>query len=229
LNQERLKLEVNAAIQSVVFHLARWDTMSRFSDVGSVLNLRAPINVIDFPQELGEGTSKILILLFQLWQLNKIPSDLGSHNLAIRMPKEFRFAENEPPMRNALVMLSYEVSAYVGTIIGKSSVALLRNASTRFPERLRIDAQFEEPPNSIRLMRFESEKALGEFLGEFGLRIVTRVKVPRIQSEKSFWPPSRRAAEKIMKRLQAGENPTFEDIEGSVLNRAWEPSVLDEK
>ncbi|MCP4600749.1 MAG: restriction endonuclease [Proteobacteria bacterium] len=229
LNQERLKLEVSAAIQSVVFHLARWDAMSRFSDVSSALNFPPPITVMDFPEELGQGSPKILNFLYLLWQQNKISSDLGIHHLAIRMPQEFRFSENEPPMQNALVILAYEVSAYVGAMTGTSSAAFLRNAVTQTLEKVRIDAQFEDPPNSIQLSKFGTEETLEEFLGESGLRIVTRIKVPRIESQMSFWPPSKRALEEIMKRRQAGEDPTFEEIEGSVLNTAWEPSIFDEE
>jgi len=44
----------------------------------------------------------------------------------------------------------------------------------------------------------------------------------------SFWPPTKEAAEKILRLKAGGIEPTFEDIEGENLKRAWEPSLFEE-
>lgn len=230
LNTEQLGLEVNSAIQSVIFHVATWDTMCRFSRISPVAEFPAPITVVDFPEELGEGTPAILTLLYLLWQQNHVPSLLGTHHLAIRLPKSFRLSREEEPTIDALVMLVYRVEGFVGTIEGRASAALLRNAADLSLEKLRVDAGFDATDEPLELRRFESEEELGRFLaGQANVRLVTRVKVPRIASEWSFWPPSRWAAEEIKRRRQEGEEPTFEEIEGVSLNRAWDTSVYDKE
>lgn len=229
LNTEQLWLEVDSAIQSVIFHMATWDTMSRLSGAGSVAEFPTPIVMIDFPEELGEGTPAILTLLCLLWQQNRIPSRLGTHHLAIRLPRVFRFSSEEEPMSDGLVMLVYRVEALVGTIEGTASAAMLRNAADSSVEKVHIATAFEATDEPLQLRRFESEEELEAFIGQASVRLVTRVKVPRIASEWSFWPPSRRAAEEIRRRRQEGEEPTFEEIEGSSLNRAWDPSIYDQE
>ncbi|MCP4548620.1 MAG: restriction endonuclease [bacterium] len=228
LDRERIRLEVNAAMRSVVFYLAIWISLSRFDDLDPDVSINMPAPVVDFPEELGQGTPSIITLFALLWQRDEIPTAMGTHLLAIRMPQDFRFSKDEAPAARALVMLTYEVVAYVDAITGTSSAAVLRDAATQTVEKVRVDAQFGNVTRLGQLRRFESEEELRTFLGESRFNIVTKVKVPRVQSEWCFWPPSRRAAEEIMRRRQAGEEPKFEEIEGCKLNAAWEASIYEE-
>lgn len=106
LDEEQLRLEVNAALQSVIFHLAKWDIIQRFSNMSEFPHFPAPFIVVDFPEWLGHGTPNILNFLYLLWRENRIPSELGEHCLVIKMPEKFTFIESEPPTHNALVFLS---------------------------------------------------------------------------------------------------------------------------
>lgn len=229
MNKEQLGLEVKSAIQSVVFHIARWATLSRFSGIGPVAEFPAPIIVLDFPEELGQGTPALLTFLYLLWQQNRVPDQLGTHNLAIRLPKSFRFSRGEEPLIDGLVMLTYQVKALVGSTEGSASAAVLRNAADSSIEKFRVDTAFEASDKPLRLCQLDSEQELSEFLGGASVSLTTRVKVPRIASEWSFWPPSRRAAEDSKRITEQGREPTFEEIEGESLNRAWDPSIYDEE
>ena len=205
--------------------------MNRFIDVEDSFEFPPHVVVSDYQAEChGEGTHALLNCLWSLWRRNMIPSELGEHHIGLRMPPQFKFSSKEPSAKNSVVIISYEVAAYVGSIPGTATTALLRNAETSELEKLHVSAAFNDLGSSLKLAlrRFDTEKQLIDFLEGASLQIVTRFKAPRIVSNMSFWPPTKEAAEKILRLKAGGIEPTFEDIEGENLKRAWEPSLFEE-
>jgi len=227
LEESRLELAIEAAIQSLVFRLATWKTIQRFESISRDESCPSPMIPVDYPQELGEGTPSILNLFYLLWSQNRIPDRLGEHVLAIRMPERFRFSPQEEPSKNSMVYLIYEVVAFVGSLSGTARTAALEHASTAEVEKAHLHIDFEQP-ESLELLKFESEELLNEHLAGDGIRVVNGIKVPRIQSEWSFWPPSRRAINKIQEIKNSGREPTFEEVEGVSLTAAWEVPFFEE-
>jgi hypothetical protein len=82
----------------------------------------------------------------------------------------------------------------------------------------------EDEPELIRLM---TEEALQEHFHQGAVHIVFgQILVPRIAEARGWFPPSMRACQRIRELETAGEEVTFEKVEGGRdIRRAWEKAV----
>lgn len=120
------------------------------------------------------------------------------------------------------------------SLSGKTTHHTLIDPVTQKVDRSRVQAQFEIPQDKkveLPVKAVHTEEELAKFTRRNGgVRVMTRIRLPRIRCGAMFYPPSERVRNMMMergKRLFTGEvtdipSFTFEETEGSDLRRVWE-------
>jgi hypothetical protein len=222
LSPDRLEIAINEALQSVAYLVATWSQMSRFENTEHDHQPGGLVIRTLLAKELGFGTPAILTHLWLLWINEKIPPLMGTHHIYIRLPEEFYFEREDTPFRKGVVYATVEVGGAVASFRGRVKQVGLRHAQTAELEKLHFDAEFDAGAETIQLTPFRTEEELERFLASHPVTLQPRVKVPRIVSERTYWPPTRGALQKIQELKARGEEITFEKVEGVSLGKAWE-------
>lgn len=222
LTSDRLEVAINEALHSVVYLFIAWKTISRFDNVEPEHQPAGSAIPTVLAKELGFGTPAILTHLWLLWINGRITPLIGTHHIFVRLPEEFYFEGDKAPFRNGIAYATVEVEGFVASFQGRVKQIALRNAKTAEMEKLHFDAEFAEDPEAIPLIPFRTEEELGQFLASHPVNLHQRVRVPRIVSERTYWPPTRGAIQRIQELKARGEEITFEKVEGTSLGRAWE-------
>lgn len=212
LTADRLRQEINAAIQSTVFLLITQTAFTvlpyvdeRFDDHPQFIN--AALDLTDEP-----SGPQLLSCMAWLWMNGMIPSLIGQHIVSLRPERE------EATWH---VMATATVTGLIASVPGTFSQSILRNADAGQVERLHISAKFEKIKGPLTLEPVTSEEALSAIAQKEPMSLVTRVRVPRLVTDFGYWPPSEEAMQKAKALFDAGKPVTFEDIETSNLADAW--------
>jgi len=207
LDKARLSTAINAALLQLVHFVLFIESMSMFPYLpGDASGER-------WPEGLAFNESEIQNLLWRRWVTDKAPAVPGE-NIHIFLSGRGGAA------------VQCRVVAYVGRVPGTASFLRLRNAASGTVEQSRFEAQFNMP-NTVALEVFNSADRLAELeeaLRREGHLLAQRIRVPRIVdvTGRMFWPPSRDAVAKINALRASGQCPTFANVEGKDLSRAWE-------
>lgn len=212
LTADRLRQEISAAIQSMVFLLITQTTFSvfpyiegRFDDNPQFIN--AALDLMDEP-----SGPQLLSSMAWLWMTGAIPATIGEHIVSLKPERE------EATWH---VMATANVTGLIASVPGTFSQNILRNAEAGQVERLHISAKFEEIKGPLTLAPVTSEEALSAIAHKEPMSLVTRLRVPRLVTDFGYWPPSEEAMQKAKALFIAGKPVTFEDIETSNLADAW--------
>jgi hypothetical protein len=222
LTLNRLEVAVHEALQSVVYLVATWSQITRFDNVEYDRQLGGPIIQTTLAKDLGIGTPAILTHLWLLWINEIIPPLMGIHNICIRLPEEFYFEGEKTPFRKGIAYATVQISGAVASFHGRVKRVGLHHAQSAELEKLRFEADFEKKVEPIPLTPFQTEEELERFLASHPVSLHQRVRVPRIISERTYWPPTRDALQKIQELKARGEEITFEKVEGISLGKAWD-------
>jgi len=222
LTADRLRVELSDALQSIVYLSATWRQISRFDNVGDA-GFNAPWFSVrtNLPKDLGNGLPAVLTHLWLLWMRDEIQPRIGIHHIYIRVPEGFRYSRGETPVADSHLIVDLEVVGYVASIAGKAKRLGLRHAESSLVEKLRVEAEIKTLTKKIQLDRFETEEALDGFLTSHTIVMQQRLRVPRLISDRFYWPPTMDAIERVQQLKASGEEITFEKVEGSSLWRAW--------
>jgi hypothetical protein len=212
LSADRLKQEISAATQSMVFLLITQTSFSVFPYVEGGFDdnpqfINAALDLTDEPSGL-----QLLSCMAWLWMKGAIPSIIGEHIISLK-------PEREEAMWH--VMATTTVTGLIASIPGTFSQSVLRNVEAGQVERLHIAAKFDEIKGPLTLEPVTSEEALSAIAHKELMSLVTRVRVPRLVTDFGYWPPSEEAMQKAKALFDVGKPVTFEDIETSNLTDAW--------
>jgi hypothetical protein len=229
LSPDGLKSSITgAAHQSIVFLLATVDTVTWFT--------RSPDRLPHLPMFVdaeGRLCGTVPHLIAQKWLEGSIPTKAGPYDVPLPIPDDWRpfVASGEPvELIKREVYARVKVVALAFSMEGKTEEFSLLDAATMQAEKVGVRAFFKESHGRYPLTPYESEDDLAQALASHrGLKITTRIKVPRIQYLSAFWPISRRAAERlfeIARSVKAGGGPTpqipISEVEGLEIAAAWE-------
>jgi hypothetical protein len=230
LTADRLAAEVYGALQSVTYVLLTWTTLNRFENVAEMAAPEVCEAEIELDVERHRtGTPGLLNAIWDLWIGSKISDQLGKKHVFIRLPDPFDFGPGFPEFRNGAVVATLEVSGHVASIAGSAKRLGLRNVETSELEKLHLEANYTEGPGTVRLSSFASEADLASFLFSGALHIHRgRVRVPRMASETTYWPPTQEALDRVRELREAGEDVTFARVEGTDLSQAWKGFTNDD-
>lgn len=211
LSPSRLEHEINAALQSVLFLLASVTHVSRLPYVEDMTWQTAPLSAT-LDAEVEPNLPSILMGVWSLWVGNKIPATIGKH-VAHLLPTN--------AAGHWHVIADVTVTGHLLSLPGVYTRSALRNTSTNTVEKVRIDAKFEEIHEPQTLQTITSEPDLNQMMQQVSAAFQLRIRVPRIATDKSYWPPSAAAARRAEELLKRGKPVSFEDIEGTNIVSAW--------
>lgn len=205
LDESRLAKAINIALLSVIHRVL-------FVDAASIFRFLPQIATAEpWPQVTEPTVPTVYDEVWKSWVTGELPMTLGHHSLHYRAT-------------NGGCVVGYQVHGYVGNISGTSSCLAVLDASTSKIERTRLETKFKIP-NSVDLQRIQSEEELGKVrktIASNSVRVIQIVKVPRIVTGAIYWPPSTQTVNKINELIEAGKKPTFREVEGDDLNKAWD-------
>ena len=160
-------------------------------------------------------------VIWEQWITEKIPGSLGEHTVSVLLPPGYQL-NNRVDQYGGIVIINCNVIGYMLQRPGQLENVLLKNAETNTIEKQHIDAFFKQDNESDRLICLESEDALSGYIDSDEYHLCGRVKVPRIMGDKCYWPPSKRALQRIRELYDSNEEITFMKVEGTNLYQAWE-------
>jgi tetratricopeptide (TPR) repeat protein len=153
-----------------------------------------------FLDEHQKPVGTILDLVFNKWRSGKISEELGKHTIQMDVPVNwFQFYKGKPiaPMK---VSAKVSVLAVVITIDGVAENHFLLDAETAKIEKFRTQVKFQgfKKGDEIPLTVISSEQELSEFVGKSNTtRLTVKSRLPRIISNKFYYPFSKPFADKI--------------------------------
>ena len=229
LSPDGLKASITgAAHQSIAFLLAVVTSVTWFTRLPDRLP-HMPL----FVDAEGRLRGTVPHLIAQKWFDGSIPTKAGQYNVALPIPDDWHpFVASGQPVElvKREVYAHVKVVALAFSVEGKTEEYSLVDAATKEIEKVGVRAFFEEGHGRYPLTPFDSEDDLDHSLASHqGLKITTRIKVPRIQYLSAFWPLSRRAAERLFEISRStkavdGATPQIpiSEVEGLDIATAWE-------
>lgn len=207
LTKDRLKSEISSAIQHNIFLIPRIDELSI---TNAAAESEYDYQFFMFVDENQQPRGTILDLIFNRWQSNKTSQELGQHKIEMDIPINwFQFYKEAqlPPMK---ISAKISVLAVVITIDGVAENFILLDAETRKVEKFKTQVNFQnfQEGDVIPLTVIENEKELNEFLEKSNnTNLTIKSKLPRLISNRSYYPFSKTVAEKIF--AQITKYPSF--------------------
>jgi len=230
LTRDRLSAAVTRAFQSMVYLFAGIVQLRVQNEVSSVEEFA---ELCLFYDADGVPRTSFPDIVWQAWVEGSVSSDLGEHELRFEVPEGWHNVVDGEPVPVGALSAVIRVVGLVVTFSGEARQHTLFDAANKKAERWRTDLAFDgslEP--SYPMKGFEDEGDLREYLEQQeAVRVVGRLRMPRIRLQAMYWPPSERTTKKIgeiMKAYEAGEIPDprplrFDEIEGTDLNAMFEP------
>ena len=230
LTRDRLSAAVTRAFQSMVYLFAGIVQLRVQNEVSSVEEFA---ELCLFYDADGVPRTSFPDIVWQAWVEGSVSSDLGEHELRFEVPEGWHNVVDGEPVPVGVLSAVIRVVGLVVTFSGEARQHTLFDAANKKAERWRTDLAFDgslEP--SYPMKGFEDEGDLREYLEQQeAVRVVGRLRMPRIRLQAMYWPPSERTTKKIgeiMKAYEAGEIPDprplrFDEIEGTDLNAMFEP------
>jgi Restriction endonuclease len=205
LTTERVALEINEVLHSVVFWVATWRDTNHFSyvpmDSGWTGSIAAKL-----PENRPWGIGA-LDAIWELWATGQIPNSIGEHIVYLT------------GRENEAAICTVDVTAHGACLPGWLKFASLSEAETGNIERGWIGAGLAAGIDKIQLEPFTDEAAMRASVNKSLVHL--SVRAPRIVGPQIYWPPTDATAKRIQELVQAGKPVTFENVEGPNLLRAW--------
>ncbi len=226
LADDRLASRVIGALQSVVFLLpvvTQWTVLNDAAEV-------TPEEMWIWFNDRGEPQATTPDLMWHRWCDGYPPSVIGVHEVKVEVPGWAQRVAGKPSVPTEL-RFTVHVHGLVITVTGRASDHALIDAFTQEMKKRRVNVNFDQPDTNLPLRIFESEEEYNRFIDSRPeqVKIVNRVRLPRLQWQGLFWPISdrvRRELETFGSNLKPGQVPTAEDfarLERHGLASVWEP------
>ncbi len=229
LTKEGLSNSIAEAFQSVVYLLATVDSIHITNNVPNP----EPHEIEIFYNDEGKVCGSISDLIWQNWLNGKPPSSIGEHVLEITVSSEWHQIINGKVEPVHSIKAVIRIIGLVLTLTGQVRKYILLNASDMKIERSQVNVLFDMPKLKQPVTIIYAESQLKEFMDRQEAVQVTigRIRLPRILNGPVYWPPSERAARKVIELMQAfeaGKIPdprpfNFTEIEGTDIRTIWEP------
>lgn len=232
LTKEGLRKNVEDALQSIIYLLARIESISVMSN-NPRLNNSGDLELLY--NEEGKFMGMLSNIIWNMWFTGKIPDSIESHVVMIDLPSSWHMVLNGQTEIPQNIIANVQVIGLVFSITGKVEKYRLIDAINNKLEKQNINMSFDLPKMLRSYKPIFTESELKNYIDgqKKGNMIISRIRLPRILNGPVYWPPSQRVLEHIthlMQEYQAGRIPdprpfSFEDIEGTDLNTVYEPIV----
>lgn len=211
LSEDRLSKSIYNAIQSIIYILPIYKGYSIISSIQDTSNNEH----LMFYNEKKEYMGNIADILYDLWENNKIPLSIGSHNFKVKIPSNWFNLENDKliicdfPIDIELLCCGYVLSLY-----GNATHLSLVQDETEEIKKTNINLNFENnKKSSIQL--FNSEEELNTFLNsseEIYKVTTSRLKLPKVRMNGLFYPLSKKVSSEFQNFYNNPNKSEFEVI-----------------
>ena len=230
LTKDRLSAAVERAFQSMVYLFADTAQLQVQNEVSTVEEFAELSAFYDADGVLRDTLGD---MVWRTWVEGGMTSDLGDHKLNFQVSDGWHSIVDGKKVSAGAVSAVIRVVGFVVTFSGEARQHALLDAANKKAERWRTDLVFDgslEPSYPMRSFRTGEE--LREYLeSQKAVRVVGRLRLPRIRVGPMYWPPSERTTKKVAELMEAykvGKIPDprplkFTEIEGMDLNAVFEP------
>jgi hypothetical protein len=194
-------------------------------------------DLLFFHDRKGNICGSIPDLVWEKWIREKIPSRLGDGMIQLKVPSGWKQVIREQNVKIEEIAVSYTITGFGMSIPGTVIQYQLLNEADKTLHKSQVTAKFLLPNERLSLSQLDSEEDLNNFEKERGeIRIVNKIRTPRIRWLAMYWPPSNSTILKLNQRMliarQKGEifdlnSIPLAEIEGDSLSKLWEPVVKD--
>lgn len=222
LSADRLKSEISAAIQHNIYLIPR---INELSVINAASSPEHEYQFFIFTDENQRPVGTIHDLLFNKWWNGEIPQKLGDYTVTMSTPKNWFQFYKEKPLPPMKVSAKVSVLAAVISIDGIAENHILLDAETNKIERAKTQVTFQgfKEGDEVPLAVFSSEKELNDFVEKSKVvSLAIKTTLPRIISNKSYYPISEAVVEKILEYQQK------EDLNLNELSEEKFDEILDE-
>lgn len=211
LTSDRLSEELGEATHNTLFLVAAPTlSITEFVPDASAASWHGETEFIN-SKELP-SLDVLFTTIWKSWIDGRITPTLGDHPILI-LP--------ENPETSWAAIADVRVQGFIGSQTGTHTRAILRDAVNRKIDRARISAQFGFEDGPLRLSSVASEAEISHIAHSDQGHLVTRIQVPRLQTNAGYWPPTLAEGERLKERYQRGLPIDFDSIAGSNLADAW--------
>jgi hypothetical protein len=231
LAADRLGSMVIEALQSVVFLLP---VVTQWSIINDAPQVEAGEMWVWFNDQ-GEAQATTPDLLWHRWRDGEPASKIGSHEVVVEAPGWAQRVAGKATVPHEL-RFTVQVIGFVMTFSGRATDHRLTDALNHQMKRRQVDVKFDVEEH-VPLQMFEAEETFASFLESRPekVKVINRVRLPRLQWSGVFWPLSERVTNElnVMTRgLKPGETIKAEDLarlEGHLSSVFEPPAAIPKK
>jgi hypothetical protein len=240
LTKDRLAAAVEKAFQFFVYLLPEVTQIRVRNELP-----RADLAFV-FSEENQRYCGDVLDLVVSRWRQGEIPPTLGEYELDLQVPEGWLQFWKSKPVNVLSISVSVRIIGYVFELVGESKKFTLIDAEKKKPEKVRLQAAFnatQKLKEAFEVRTAQTEEQLNQFLhGDSGVRIIQRIRLPRVLSGACFHPISKRVKDLMLADTQSlswdelKKLPplTLEEVEetvnGSIHEMPWRwfPVIINE-
>lgn len=224
LADDRLGSLVIDALQSVVYLLpvvTQWTVINSHADVNSE-------EMWVWYDEDGRAVANTPDLLWHRWLDGEPASIIGVHEIKVDAPGWSQRVSGNPAVP---IELRFTVHVYglVITLSGRASDHRLFDGFNHEMKKRQVNVTFDTPSDTLPLRAFETEEEFKQFIAGRSelVKVINRVRLPRLQWNGLFWPVSARARRELdeLAKEKGADAITAEDfaaVERHSLGSVWE-------
>jgi hypothetical protein len=193
-------------------------------------------NAVAFVYKNKDYAGDLLSLIINHWRQGKISNDLTEYEFNLKIPQGWYQIVNNKPKRTDFILIKVRIIAHVIEIAGKLEEFSIVDAKSKATKKYRLNVNFETPIKERKrfsVVKVFSEAQLKEVINsESKIRIINKIRLPRIFYNNLYHPPSKRVWSIIESKTKGLSNKqiqnfssviNFEEIEGSnLISSAYE-------
>jgi hypothetical protein len=233
LTKDRLSAAVIEAFQSIVYLL---EVTREITLTNNVDEQMTEIEFHTFYNSEGQCCGMPADLIWERWYYDGEPaSSLGEYQMQFSVPDGWHQIVDGQRIPLLSMTAKVHVVGCVVTRPGKAEYLSLIDASTLALERTMINVSFDESRSEYPVAIFKTEDELRAYMEKaHNVNVsIGRIRLPRIAAGPCYWPPSKRAAEKLRTLMTAFLEGSIPDprpidtrmLEGTDMRTVWEPMV----
>ena len=162
---------------------------------------------------------QFLDVVGQLWMHGQMVHEIGERHYFFRVARGFSTEDGRVHERGADLIATVKVVAFM---VEDSLSRARRKPAETLLERMRAEREGKTEPTRVTLKPIETREELDRILDRDPKPAVEWAVVPRIAFMFAYWPISKGARERFHGIVAEGGVPTFENVEGTDIFRAWE-------
>lgn len=225
LTHDRLDAEILDAFQFFVYLLPEV-TILQINNNISPKNPLSGILSLSFFDKNEKFRGMVFDLIVNEWRRGAIPSRLGEYELNLKIPKNWhQLSPRRKVVKVFSITATIRIVAHVVVLKGLANRYVLKNAATKLAEKFHLNAEFSadsQLDSEILTTTYISEVELEDMLAEKEIKIVNRMRLPRILYDTLYHPLSKRVINVLFNRAKGLTNKqmlklpklTFDELEG---------------